>query len=218
MKLIGLNGATSATKTKTPDALSTKAKQFLNEIDLRKEKLKKTTLKIVSTLNEFPLPEKGEQIRIRTQTQINLISLVLKLAHDYGVIDELTITTYTLNKESFAVLKEFLETGKILKLNLLIASSYSFREPDYFNFLKQTCLKLSQRHAVSLVCAWIHFKITLARCGEDFYQFEGSMNYSTNNMAEQLLLCNDRIIYDYDYSFINIKLREIKNAALEIVC
>lgn len=205
-------------RRKTSDSLAGKAKQFLEKIDVRLEIVKKQTLEIIRNIKDFRLPEKHEQVRVRTQSQINLISLVMLIVHERKVIDELTIATYTLNKEAFAILRSLLESGKIKKLNLLIASSYSFRDKDYFAFLKTKCLELSEKYHLKLIFAWLHFKITLARCGDDFYQFEGSMNYSTNNMAEQILLCNSREVYEYDYALLTDFYKKLNNKSTEVVC
>ena len=51
---------------------------------------------------------------------------------------------------------------------------------------------------------------------EDYYHFEGSMNYSTNNMAEQLLFENNKEIYDNDMQFFN-DIVENANNSLEII-
>lgn len=213
-KFIGANGG----KQTTSDSLAAKSKIFLNEIDVRSESLKAPTMRILDDLETFRLPGKDEQLRVRTQTQLNLISLVMKIAHERRGIEELTIATYTFNKEAFKILTDMLKGGSIGKLNLLIASSYNFREPEYSEYLKRTCLNLSKKYQLSLFFAWAHFKITLAKCGSHFYQFEGSMNYSMNNMAEQLLICDSRTVYEYDYDFIMNVCRNTKNKALEIIC
>jgi hypothetical protein len=64
---------------------------------------------------------------------------------------------------------------------------------------------------------WSHLKITLARCGNNFYQFEGSMNYSMNNMAEQIVFENNKDLYDFDYYFIIETMQDTNNKALEII-
>ncbi|MBU1126714.1 hypothetical protein KJ758_03825, partial [Patescibacteria group bacterium] len=152
------------------------------------------------------------------QTQISLLAIVLKIA-SLQPIDELTIATYTLNKkEAFETLCQMVKSGHILKLNFLIASSYTFRDAEYYEFLKSTCLKLSKSYEIHLTFAWSHFKITLARCGDDYYHIEGSINYSQNNMAENLIFENNKDIYDFDYNFITKIMNEQTNKALEIIC
>lgn len=193
-------------------------KIFLDSIDVRPHKFTKQSFEIIRNLKNFRLPERGEQIRIRTQTQINLISILLKIISVHGKIDDLTISTYTLNREAFSVLNDLVKSGRIETINLFIASSYSFRHPKWYDELKERSISLSSDFDFHLVFAWSHFKITLARAGEDYYQFEGSMNFSTNNMAEQLLVENNRVTYEYDYEFIDKIMKNTNSKALEIIC
>ena len=191
------------------------AKLFLERNRVyRRENIKKTTYKYISNSSDIPIPSRGEQIRIRTQQQMNLIVIILKLVDIHGVIDELTIATYTLNREAMSILTQLKSAGKIGKINLLIASSYGFRDPKWKGEMEQIC-KDNEMH---LTFAWCHFKITLAKCGDDYYQFEGSMNYSTNNMAEQISFENNQEIYDWDYEFINGVMKDRNNKALEVIC
>ena len=80
-------------------------------------------------------------------------------------------------------------------------------------------IKLNKQNSdIHFAYAWSHFKITLIQCGDDYYQMEGSMNYSQNNMAEQLLLENCKSSYDYDLNFINEIMLNQTNKALQIIC
>lgn len=65
---------------------------------------------------------------------------------------------------------------------------------------------------------WSHMKITVIKAKDNFFQFEGSMNYSTNNMAEQLVFENNKNTYNFDYNFINELVTDKKNKNLEIIC
>lgn len=112
-----------------------------------------------------------------------------------------------------------MKAGTIKKLSVLLASSYSFRDEKYYNQLKIDFIELGDLgFDIHLTFAWSHFKITLAKCGDDYYQFEGSMNYSENNMAEQILFENNKQTYDYDYKFITGIVQQTDNAALEVIC
>ena len=179
-------------RQKTSDSLAKNAKRFLNENNIRENIFNKPSFQILeNVLTGLRLPIPGEQIRIRTQQQINLISIILKLIDVHKIINELTIATYTLNRISMNAINPLVKSGKIERLNLLISSSYGFRDKKYFEELKENWFDLGKKFDVHLTFAWSHFKITLAKCGDNFYQLEGSMNYSTNNQAEQLLFENN---------------------------
>ncbi len=203
----------------TSDKLSKNAKLFLSENNIRGDIFNKPTFQIIkNVLADLRLPKKGEQIRIRTQQQINLLSMILKIIDVHKKINELTIATYTLNRFSMETFSDLLKSKAISKLNLFISSSYEFRDKKYCEELKEFALSLNKSCDVHLCFGWSHFKITLAKCKNNFYQIEGSMNYSTNNMAEQLLFENNKKTYLHDYKFITEVMVDTNNKALEIIC
>ena len=205
----------------TSEKYKDSVKIFLDNIDVRAtEKITKTTWNIIyNFLDDFRLPHPGEQIRIRTQQQINLISIILKITDVHNIIENLTIATYTLNKEAFSIIIQLLKSGRIKHLSLFLASSYTFRDKNYYDYLKQSVIDLQRNnYNISLVFAWLHLKITIIKCGKNYYQIEGSMNYSMNNMAEQILFENSKESYDYDLDFLNTIITSNQHhKALEIV-
>ena len=206
-------------KNQKSDKSGKDAKLFLSENNIRGDIFNKPTFQIIrNVLSDLRLPKKGEQIRIRTQQQINLLSMVLKIIDVHKKIDELTIATYTFNRVSMEAVTDLLKAGAIGKLNLFVSSSYEFRDKKYCQELKSFALSMSDSFNIHLCFAWTHFKITLAKCGNDFYQIEGSMNYSTNNMAEQLLFENSKETYLNDFKFITEITVDTKNKALQIIC
>jgi len=195
------------------------SKKILDKWDIRAENCKKNTFQIIYNLiTDLKLPGKGESLRIRTQQQINLISLIIKILDMHKKIDELTVATYTFNRESTSILIDLIKSQHIKKTNLLLSSSYTFRDPKLYEWLKEIAKEISSDYDFHLTFAWLHLKITLAKCGNDYYQFEGSMNYSTNNMMEQILFENNKKTYDYDYAFLNEIIKNRDNKALEVTC
>ena len=179
------------------------------------DKIRKRTFQFLFNANEIKIPLENNQVRIRTQRQINLISIILKFVNDYNFINELTIATYTLNKEALSILLQLFKSEKIKKLNLIVASSYTYRNKPHYECIKQQC---KANNITSLVFANIHLKIILLETQNNYYQMEGSMNFSTNNIAEQILIENNKSMYHFDYEFLNVTLRNRKNKALEIIC
>jgi len=205
-------------KTKHPDRYKKAVRIFLEKNDIRKSNFKKKTFLILyKVLNDLILPKKNEQLRIRTQQQINLLSIILKIIDEFKVIEEITILTYTLNRETLETILDLFKSKKIIKINLVLASAYSFRDPKYYNEIKEKFLSLKDKN-LRLIFCWSHLKITLIRCAGNYFQFEGSMNYSTNNMVEQLVFENSKETYEYDYNFIENVILKNKNKALEHIC
>ena len=203
-------------RQQTPDIYGKKAKKILDNINIRSDIISSQTMQILNNLNDFILPEKGEQLRIRTQQQINLISILLKIVEKYHELDAVTIATYTLNKEASKILLGLFDSGLIHSLSIFLSSSYSFRDVEYYNRLKREFTK-RKNPKLHLTFCWLHLKITLIHCGENYYQIEGSMNYSMNNMIEQILIEDSQESYLYDLNFLNT-LRNKNNKALENIC
>lgn len=207
------------TKNKSSDTYKSKTLKFLEMADIRVSNFNKSNYQILEhVIENIKIPEKKEQIRIRTQQQINLISLVLKILQKHKKIDELTIATYTFNRISWNTITDALKSGKIKKINLFLSSSYAYRDKKYYMYLQEQAKELSLKYDIHLVFAGLHLKITLIQCKKDYYLFEGSMNYSTNNMAENLLFENNKKSYLHDYEFFTNFLKQKKNKALKIIC
>jgi len=201
---------------KTSDTLKKKAKEFLFENNIRQSIFTESDFLIINNvLTDLRLPKKKQQLRIRTQQQINLISIVFKIIEIHKKIDELTISTYTFNRKSLNSIIDLVKGKKILKFNLLLSSSYSFRDAKYLAEVKELMILLSKKNHISFSMVWSHFKITLIKCGSDYYQHEGSMNYSTNNMAEQIVFENNKKNYDYDYEFLTKIIFDKKLKSIE---
>jgi len=61
-------------------------KIFLEKMRIKSEHLKQKTLLIIkNALEDLRLPKKNEQLRIRTQQQINLISVILKIISEHNM-------------------------------------------------------------------------------------------------------------------------------------
>lgn len=189
-------------------------KLFLEEMNIRISHVKKANYKIISNIkSQLIIPKKNEQVRIRTQQQINLLSIVLGVLAKHKVAEEIMITTYSFNKEVFNIFVDLLKAGRIKKLFLFIASSYFFRDPGHAKHLKAKCLHLNAAgYDIHLSFAWLHMKITLIHAGSEYYQMEGSSNYSNNNMVEQIFFENNKKTYDHDRKFMTgIMMKKPKN-------
>jgi len=190
-------------------------KIFMDENVFLTKRVKSQYEIVADAINDLKLPEKGETIRIRTQRQLNLFCVISKILYIHTKIGTLYICTYTLNNDIFDNIVGMVKSGKIGKLKLMIASSYNFRNEKMYNKLKEVCTATDN---INLVFAWSHFKISIALVGDNFYHWEGSMNYSINNMAENLILSNDKELCENDINFIDKIMINRKTKALEIIC
>ncbi len=206
-------------KIRTSDSFKNEVKQFIDNLEIQHCHIKERSYQIIyNIIKDFELPQKDNSIRYRIQQSINLTAIILKMVDKHGFIDDLVVTSYTFNREALGCLCDLFRSGRIKKMSIWLASSYSFRDPKYYQEIIETIKGLNSKNA-KLAFAWMHMKITLAKCGSDFYQHEGSMNYSKNNMAENLIVTNCKKTYQADKNFIdNIMLNKNASKAVEKIC
>lgn len=215
---IGLDDVNFKHNKNSPQKSKNKHKIFMQENNIFIDKKKSQYNIIYNLLNDLELPKKGETYRIRTQQSINLFGILSKILYENEIIEELVITTYTMNIDIFKIIIKMFDEGKIKKIYLMLASSYSFRSPENYTYFKNICRdRFDKGMDITLIFVWCHFKITLCKTKYDYYQFEGSMNYSINNMAENIIICNDKEVYENDENFIKNIMTDSTNKALEII-
>ena len=195
----------------------TAEKQLLDRLHINYEFVSKQTFLTLRHIYDFRLPEPGEQLRIRVQTQLNLTSIILKILEEQQEIDECSILSFSFNRESLNIFCDLIQSKKIQILNLYLASSYRFRDQDHYERLKTTILALKNLN-IHLAFVPSHAKITLVKCGNNYFQMEGSMNFTTNTRVEHLLIENNRKSYENDIDFIQNWILKMNETSLEIVC
>lgn len=191
------------------------AKTLIEGVLLKEVHIDKRTYRVLSELDAGLItPKNGSQVRIRVQSEINMISVVIALLQN-RIADEVIIATYSLNKEALDILCALIDAGTIKKLHVMMASSISFRAPDHKSYMTRCAL---ERKNFSLAYVYSHLKITLIKIGDIKYQVEGSMNYSRNNSAENLLIEENAEMYDFDRDFVINTMTNENQKAVEIIC
>lgn len=155
-------------------------------------------------------PKKNQITAIRTQSQMNLFSLFLMFIEKYEYIDYLSIQTYTFNEKTLYALKKLLNENKIKKLQILMTETAIFRLPKIYRLLID---EFSKDKRVNLVFYWIHSKINLINCKDNYYVLDGSGNFSMNAQIEHYNIINSKELFNFDKEwqdkfFFNKKLRK----------
>lgn len=143
-------------------------------------------------LNRFPSP--GEAFFLWTVNQFNAFTFIPYLIGNAKLIDELVISTYSINIKIIDALSAFLRNNLIDSVYILISDSAKFRIPAVVDHLEQ--FRISYPN-VTVRYAWNHSKITLMRCDDQFYVIEGSGNFSENSRHEQYIFLNSKQIYEF---------------------
>ena len=147
-------------------------------------------------------PEVGEIIRVVTNRQYNAFALILQLLNKYEFIEELTIAIYRINFATVLSIIDLINAGKIKKANFLLSNF--FRENHKYEKWAETLYQFGQENKnTTIKFSQTHAKVTLAKCGDNYYIFEGSGNMSDNARVEQYIYENNIKVYNFHYAWIN---------------
>ena len=143
-------------------------------------------------LTESPLP--GQMIFLFTDKSFNAFSFVSYLLVEHAKIDELYLSTYSVSKKILLSFSQLLSTGKISKIELLVADSLKHQRPQVKDQLDRFANRFD---ALSVKYAWNHSKMALFKIQDQYYVVEGSGNWSENSRHEQYLFANDKELFEF---------------------
>jgi len=155
---------------------------------------------ILKSKGRIEIPSKNSMLAIRTQSQLNAFSIFLQFIEKYGSIDFLQLQTYTIDEKTIYTILEFLEQGKIKKLQIVMTETAVFRIPKIYKLLKEL---FSEKENVNLCFYWVHSKVHLIKCGDDKFVIDGSGNFSMNAQVEQYNIFHSEKMFDFDFELSN---------------
>jgi hypothetical protein len=166
------------------DKSGMKAEQFLAMHGERIDAVKNLS-------GRFPLP--GEIFFLWTINSFNAFTFIPYIISEIGTIDELIITTYSVNTRMMDALVRLIDAGDIKDYKLLISDSIKTRLPKVYDHLTT----LINNKKVNVIFSWNHSKITLIRSGDHHFIIEGSGNCSENALHEQYVFLDSKKIYEF---------------------
>lgn len=140
-------------------------------------------------------PAKDKIYFLWTVNSFNAFTFIPYLINHTGSINELVISTYSINNKIINSLSGFLVNSLVGSVYILISDSAKFRIPIVVDNLEQLAESFPQQ--VKIRYAWNHSKVTLIRTNEHHFVIEGSGNFSENSRHEQYVLLNSREIFEF---------------------
>jgi hypothetical protein len=140
------------------------------------------------------LPNLGEFFAIWTLKSFNAFTFIPYLIQQHEIIEDLVLSTYSINMRITDSLIKKIDQGKIKKVSVFISDSMKHRMPkvvDHLSMLTQS------RNNIEIHYDWNHSKVTLVKAGGFNYVIEGSGNWSENAQFEQYLFFNHKRLYDF---------------------
>ena len=138
--------------------------------------IKTESLKKIAPL----LPETGEVIFLFSLKSFNAFTFITYIIKYAGAIDQLTISTYSLNNRILSSLIRNYDNGSIKNIEILISDSIKYRLPKLNDLLQSQAASRNMK----ILYSWNHSKITLLRVSDNYFVVEGSGNFSENAMYE----------------------------------
>jgi hypothetical protein len=158
--------------------------KFLRKHEAKIESLKKLMGKI---------PEPGEAVFLFTLKSFNAFTFIVYVIKHVGVIDELCLSTYSLNERILTSMLKWYDKGQIKQIRLNISDSIKHRMPKVYDLIE---LQRQSRN-FQVTYSWNHSKVTLMRSGDHSFVVEGSGNFSENALHEQYIWMNDAQVYRF---------------------
>lgn len=179
-----LKGEESGLKTKESNSKSLRVR-FDN---MHEQKI--TSLKMLCGR----LPDENEIFFLETTNSFNTFTFIVYLIKHAGRIDELFISTYSINARILDSLSNRIHKNEIGDVFLYIAESIRYRMPKIKDRLD---IMQKEMENFQVEYAWTHKKVMAARIGDSHFEVEGSGNFSENSAEEQYLFMRSKRIYEF---------------------
>lgn len=144
------------------------------------------------------LPAHGDIYFLGTLNSFNAFTFITFLIREQGTIDDLIISTYSINIRIINALIRLIDKGQILKVTICVSDSICSQRTNVYNHL----IAITEHKPVRVIYAYNHSKIALVRIGSEFFTIEGSGNWSENAQHEQYIFTANRDIYEFRKNWI----------------
>lgn len=139
------------------------------------------------------IPAPGEIFFLWTVNSFNAFTFIPYIIRECGIIEELMISTYSINVRIINALVKLIDAGKLKQVSIFISDSLKSRLPKVYDHL----MAVSDNKPIEVLYAWNHSKIALIRTADHYFDLEGSGNFSENAAHEQYIFLNNRKIFEF---------------------
>jgi hypothetical protein len=138
-------------------------------------------------------PQEGEIFFLWTVNSFNAFTFIPYIIRHSGVINELILSTYSINIRIIDALIRLIDRDQIHQVDIFISDSIKSRLPKVYDHL----MAIIEKKPVRVYFSWNHSKIALIRSGDHYFDVEGSGNWGENAQHEQYVFLNSRNIYEF---------------------
>lgn len=156
-------------------------------------------------------PTPGEAIFIWTDKSFNAFTFIPFSIKEYGKIDRLILSTYSINNRIIDSLMRYIDKGKILSVDIFISETIRHRLPRAVDQIE--AIVRSRPEIIRVGYGWNHSKVTLINAGGQHFVVEGSGNWSENARNEQYIFLNSHQVYEFRAKYILNAIKSDTRAA-----
>jgi hypothetical protein len=139
-------------------------------------------------------PKENEILAIKTNGTSDAGSFFSNAIDEFEVIDEMYLATWTISKANIQRLKQSIESGKLLKLVMVISSTLKPANPALYSSL---ILNLNHFDNVTIKEVNSHAKTYSFKVQNNHFTISGSANWSENPRIENYLILNSLPLYNH---------------------
>ncbi len=161
------------------------------------KKFAEKNTQIIKKVEQIGLPKSGEQLRLITTHPFNTISIISYIAN-IEIIEHAIFVIFAINQSAAKIIIDLINKGRIKKITCIVSS---IRNAGHVS--KSIAVDMLKNY-IDIVFVNSHAKITLLKTENgNYYNIEGSGNFSFNGRLEQYIIDNDIKLYEFSKEWIN---------------
>ena len=168
------------------------------------KKFAEKNVQIIKKVEQIGLPKSGEQLRLITLQPFNAISIISYIANN-EIIEHAIFVIFAINQSAAKIIIDLISKGRIKKITCIVSS---IRNAGHVS--KSIAVDMLKNY-IDIIFVNSHAKITLLKTENgNYYNIEGSGNFSFNGRLEQYIIDNDIKLYEFSKEWIGeiIKYRQ----------
>lgn len=160
------------------------------------KKFAEKNTQIIKKVEQIGLPKSGEQLRLITIQPFNTISIISYIAN-IEIIEHAIFVIFAINQSAAKIIIDLINKGRIKKITCIVSSIQNAGHVS-----KSIAVDMLKNY-IDIVFVNSHAKITLLKTENgNYYNIEGSGNFSFNGRLEQYIIDNDIKLYEFSKEWI----------------
>lgn len=141
--------------------------------------------------------ERDESWHVLTRGDVDMFSFIEHLFRGVDHVEFLMISTWRINAEALVTIREWLDSGRLERFDLVIDVRFMRLGPDEYRMARDLAFDFGGR----VVLSKNHSKLTLIRSGQTKLVLESSANVNCNRRLEHTAVHHSHELYHFYEDF-----------------